>query len=467
MPLHFPLRPSVLPLLIIALLSGIHTTWVQGQDLGDLLGNGGDDEQAEQKTIPLASDSTSDAAIRSRLNEIFSNTQMLKQITVEVNSGVVTLRGEVLTHATADEAVSLARQVQGVAAVENALVRISNVGVRINYVLDNLRDRAYKFIAYSPLIVIAIIVFWGFWFLSGLVARWDYLFRKASNNTFVVDLLKQITRLVLMLIAAVIVLEILDATTLIGSLFGAVGLIGLAISFAIRDTVENYIASILLSIRRPFSPNDHIQLDSFEGKVIRLTSRATVLMTFDGNHVRIPNAIVYKGVITNFTRNPERRFQFEVGVDTDVDLTAARALAIKTLLETTGILETPPPSCQIETLGDSNVILSIMGWTDQNHFDFLKVRSAAIQAVKQAFDDADFEMPEPIYRLRVQGISDQALLTETRENRTLPNNQSAIEVEASHKNEALDVSKDTNLDRKIAAEAAVEDDLLNQAVSEE
>ena len=82
----------------------------------------------------------------------------------------------------------------------------------------------------------------------------------------------------------------------------------------------------MLSIRQPFQPNDTIEIESDIGKVIRLTSRATIMLDFDGNHIRIPNAIVFKSRIINYTRNPERRFVFQMGVEADSDLAAVRIL---------------------------------------------------------------------------------------------------------------------------------------------
>lgn len=69
----------------------------------------------------------------------------------------------------------------------------------------------------------------------------------------------------------------------------------------------------------------------------------TILMTLDGNHVRIPNAKVFNGVVINYTRNPERRFHFDVGVSVDTQLEAAQNLAAKTLLDIEGVLKDPPP----------------------------------------------------------------------------------------------------------------------------
>jgi small-conductance mechanosensitive channel len=125
-------------------------------------------------------------------------------------------------------------------------------------------------------------------------------------------------------------------------------------------------------------------------------------MSLEGNHLRIPNAKVYKATITNYTRNPLRRFDFDVGVDTGVDLSLPRALAVATLSELAGVLASPPPLCLVRALADSSVILNVIGWIDQRETDFLKVRSAAQQRVKEAFDDAGIIMPEPIYNVNLR-----------------------------------------------------------------
>jgi len=107
----------------------------------------------------------------------------------------------------------------------------------------------------------------------------------------------------------------------------------------------------------------------------------------------------------NYSRNPKRRFTFEVGIDSAVDIQAARQLAIETLNQTPGVIPDPPVRCTVEKLGDSNVVLGLFAWTTQDQYDYSKVKSEAIRALKEAFDRADYEMPEPIYRLKVQGLS--------------------------------------------------------------
>jgi small-conductance mechanosensitive channel len=147
-----------------------------------------------------------------------------------------------------------------------------------------------------------------------------------------------------------------------------------------------------------------VTIDGHEGRVIRLTSRATILLDMNGNHVRLPNSMVYKSTMVNYSRNSKRRFQFDVGVDTDVDPALAQGLAVKTLEDLDGVLAEPAPQCVVHALGDSNVVLRVFGWIDQTVADFTKTRSASMAAIKQAFEAAEINMPEPIYRLRVENV---------------------------------------------------------------
>jgi small-conductance mechanosensitive channel len=206
-------------------------------------------------------------------------------------------------------------------------------------------------------------------------------------------------RIAFVIAGGVIALDILGATALLSTILGAAGIIGLAIGFAVRDTVENFIASIMLSIRQPFQPNDAVEIGGAEGKVIRLTSRATVLLSYDGNHIRIPNSTVFGSQITNFTRNPERRFTFDIAVGYGTDLAYALQLAHDTLTALPYVLNSPAVAVWIEKLGGSDITLTITGWINQIDTSLPSARSEAIRLTLDAFEAAGIEMPEPTYRL--------------------------------------------------------------------
>jgi small-conductance mechanosensitive channel len=210
-----------------------------------------------------------------------------------------------------------------------------------------------------------------------------------------------LARLAFGLLGLVVALEILNATALLGAVLCAAGLAGLAIGYAVRDTVENFIASLMLSLRQPFRPDDLVEIEGDVGRVARLTSRATILISAEGNHIRIPNATVFKGRIVNYTREPLRWFEFELGVDAEADHSRALATGVEAIAALAFVEDDLPVSAWIRDVGDSNVVLSFTGWVDQTRTDFLKARGAAVQAAKVALENNGFGLPKPIYRLRL------------------------------------------------------------------
>ena len=122
----------------------------------------------------------------------------------------------------------------------------------------------------------------------------------------------------------------------------------------------------MLSIRQPFRPKDLVEIEGELGHVIRLTSRATILLSLDGNHVRLPNATVFKAKIINYTRNDERRFTFGLGIDPSADIAKAQEIALGALTELPFVLETPAPAVWVEGLGASTIDLTAAAWIMQH-----------------------------------------------------------------------------------------------------
>lgn len=277
--------------------------------------------------ITTVSDAELDAAIATRIREILGELGGYEDVTVTVNEGIVTLRGETASALEADTLGDIVNRIEGVVQVRNQVSQTADLARQLNPALERFERRVTQVVAFLPILAIACLVFLAIVFLGFFIARRNRPFNRIAPNAFIADLMRQVVRLAFIIIAIVVALDILNATALLSTILGAAGLIGLAIGFAVRDTVENFIASVMLSIRQPFRPNDAVEINGDEGKVIRLTSRATILLSWDGNHIRIPNATVFKSRIVNFSRNPERRFMFEIGIASDADLAAMRNLA--------------------------------------------------------------------------------------------------------------------------------------------
>jgi small conductance mechanosensitive channel len=233
-----------------------------------------------------------------------------------------------------------------------------------------------------PSLLLALLVVWLGWKLGGMLSRRATIDRLTARNPFLTELAHTTTSWVATAIALLIALEILDATAVVDAMLDTEGVIGIALGFAFKDTRGNYLAGVLMSLRQPFAPSDLVVIDGQEGTVIALTSRATILMTLDGNHLRLPNALVFGSVMLNYTRNSSRRFEFDVGVGVQEDLTQAQFLGTEELRRTEGVMADPPPRAFIQTLGESNVQLRYRGWVDQRTHDCWMVRSKAIRRWK-------------------------------------------------------------------------------------
>ncbi|NHF71708.1 mechanosensitive ion channel [Paracoccus sp. 12-3] len=355
-------------------------------------------------TITVESDTRSDRAIRDRIEDILGGLDGYGDVTVAVDSGIVTLGGTVLDSSALDRLDRLVARVDGVVEIENRVQETTDLGARLTPVAQRFRDRLVQWTAFLPLLAVSLVVAALIAWLGGRIARlrqpWDHL----SPNPFIAEILRTAIRLGFWIAAIVVALDIIGATALMGTFLGAAGIIGIALGFAVRDTVENFIASVMLSLRQPFRPNDLVEIEGNTGRVLSLTSRATTLLSLDGNHIRIPNATVFKAVITNYTRNPERRFSFDLGVDAGADLGAVRVLGLKTLQALDFVLPAPEPAVWVNEIGDSNVMIRFTGWVTQQGAEFSKARGEAIRVVKETLEGAGYGLPEPIYRVRLEEL---------------------------------------------------------------
>lgn len=343
-----------------------------------------------------------DPRIAERIRGIFAELPGFDTVTVEVKGGVVRLSGALPEAEAIARAEAIAARVSGVVTVENAIERDLSVRQNLSS-LTRMGDILDSTLAAMPLLALAASIALVISAIGYAIAGAGFIWGRIAPNAFLSELIRSAIRFLFVIGGVVVALDMLGASALLGAVLGGAGVIGIALGFAMRDMVENYVASLMLSLRQPFRPMDHVLIDSFEGRVIRLTSRATILMTLEGNHLRIPNAQVFKAVILNYTTNPQRRFDFTLGIDCDDDPRAAMKLGAEVLQALPFVLAEPEPKSRIALVGDSNISLQFLGWIDQRKADWFKSRSLAIAAVKDALEEAGFEMPEPIYRVRFDG----------------------------------------------------------------
>lgn len=397
-------------------------------------------------TITTQNSAQQDAAIATRIREILTELGSYEDVTVAVSEGVVTLRGTTTSALEAVELAPLAVRIEGVVAVRNQVTETTDIVERLDPAIDRFRARIDQFIVFLPLALIAAAAFAMVVFFGFAIARMRQPWERLAPNMFIAEIYRQLLRIAFVIFGIVIALDILNATALLSTILGAAGIIGLALGFAVRDTVENFIASVMLSFRQPFRPNDTVEINGDQGKVIRLTSRATILLSFDGNHIRIPNATVFNSRIINYSQNAERRFKFNIMIERDADLQATRTLVAETVQNLPFVLTEPAAQTWIEALQPAGVELVITGWVDQNETSIVGAKGEALRQVKLAIQGAGVVIPD----------ATQSILL-TRE-------VVKQDVSESTKVETVDASEDAALMRIVEAERDMDasEDLLRE-----
>ena len=194
-------------------------------------------------------------------------------------------------------------------------------------------------------------------------------------------------------VGAVYALDVMGVR--IGPLVGALGVGGIALAFAAQDILQNFIAGVLLQVRRPFRVGEQIGSGDHEGVVEDVNLRTTVLTTYDGLVVYLPNAEVLKNPIVNYTRTPLSRTSLTVGLAYDTDLTRAQEVLVDACLLADGVQSSPPPEAWVEEFADSSINVAVRYWHPADIASRWRVRSAVAVSIKAALDEAGMTIPFP------------------------------------------------------------------------
>lgn len=254
----------------------------------------------------------------------------------------------------------------------------------------------YQFVLEKlPAISVGLVLFLVlFWLSRPLAAFLTKPMQKAKTSKLVQLVVRRIISLLIILIGLYIFLRLAGLTQFAVALLSGTGVIGLIVGFAFKDIAENFLSSLLLSIQRPFKLGDIIEVVGYVGVVNKMTIRATTLVDFNGDHIQLPNATIYKNAIRNLTANPNIRSSVDIGVGYDVDLNQAQSIAMEIMQSHAAILDEPEPQTLIDSLGASTFNLRLYFWVNSEINSPLKVASIIMKQLVQAYLDNKISMPD-------------------------------------------------------------------------
>lgn len=248
-----------------------------------------------------------------------------------------------------------------------------------------------------PNIVLAIIVFALFWFAAGgiksLVKRLTRQRRHARNLGMVLGRLAQgFTILLGLFVALSIVLPTFQA----GDLVQLLGISGVAIGFAFRDILQNFLAGILILLTEPFQIDDQIVFKDFEGTVENIQTRATTIRTYDGRRIVIPNSELFTNSVTVNTAFENRRLEYDVGIGYGDDIERAKQLMLEAIRSVDEVLQNPAPDVLVMDLAESSVNIRARWWIQPpRRADSLDARDKVLTAIKNKLVANGIDLPFP------------------------------------------------------------------------
>jgi small conductance mechanosensitive channel len=170
-----------------------------------------------------------------------------------------------------------------------------------------------------------------------------------------------------------------------GQLVSVLGLSSVAIGFAFRDILQNFLAGILLLLSEPFRIGDQIRSGDFEGTVMNIETRATFILTYDGRRIVVPNSTLFVNPVIVNTANEKRRLEYDMTLPKPVDVARAKALILRTMQGLPHVLRDPAPDVLLVGFTDKDATLRLRWWIQPPlHYELSRGLDTVLERVREA-----------------------------------------------------------------------------------
>lgn len=276
-----------------------------------------------------------------------------------------------------------------------------NLQTSISTAWDKIEVMINNLIIMLPNIVLAAIVFALFFFaartIKSLVKRLTRKYRHARNLGLVLGRLSQGA---VILVGLFVALSIVIPSFKAGDLIQLLGIGGVAIGFAFRDILQNFLAGILILLTEPFRIDDQIIFKNFEGTVENIETRATTIRTYDNRRIVIPNSELFTNSVTVNTAFNNCRVQYDVGIGYGDDIEEVKALILEALNSVDVVLKDPAPDVLVMELAESSVTVRARWWIKPpRRADDLYSRDQVLTAIKNKLTANGIDLPFPTQQI--------------------------------------------------------------------
>lgn len=246
-----------------------------------------------------------------------------------------------------------------------------------------------------PNILIAILVFIVFIYIAKYAGRGIRKLLKKKGRENFGEILGSFSKWVLLLIGLMMSLTIMSPNLSPADLIASLGVSSVAIGFAFKDILQNWLAGILILMRRPFEIGDQIVVNGFEGTVERIETRATIIKQYNGKRIVVPNSQIYTNSVKVITANDLIRSQYDIGLGYDQDRVKAMEILKETIEKTAGVSSEKSVEILPWDQADSWLTIRVRWWTNSDRPDVVNTFSKVILNTQNAMDEAGIDLPFP------------------------------------------------------------------------
>ncbi|HPD82319.1 MAG TPA: mechanosensitive ion channel family protein [Alphaproteobacteria bacterium] len=265
----------------------------------------------------------------------------------------------------------------------------------LSLAMERVNEWGAEFMSLVPNIIAGLVLFILFLIIA-FGARFStrkYFFRRERIDLG--RILSSISFWSFTLFGIVIALTIIMPSLKPGNLVASMGIGSLAIGFVFKDILQNWLSGLLILLRLPFRRGDQIIIGNVEGTVMRIDPRATILRTYDGRDIIVPNITVYSSNVTINTSQPQRRVELDLTVGYNYDIRVITRIIKNSLEQVDEILKDPAPQILCWNLGSTSLGIKLRWWIDSERSEEVVSRARAVQAIKEAFDANNIDPTDP------------------------------------------------------------------------
>ena len=241
-------------------------------------------------------------------------------------------------------------------------------------------------------IVMALVIFIvGKFFTNVVISLSKKIMVKAKTDGILINFISSIVKSVMMLFVIIASLDQLGVDTT--SLVALIGAAGLAIGLSLQSSLQNLAAGVMLIVFRPFRSGDFVEAGGAAGTIEEIGIFTTMMRSGDNREIVIPNAAIFSGTITNYSKRATRRIDLVFGIGYDDDLLKAKEVITKIIESEERILAEPEALVAVGELADSSVNFNVRPWVKTE--DYWSVYYALNEKIKLEFDANGISIPYP------------------------------------------------------------------------